>query len=43
MNYTKSILYIFVILTLSTYAACPDNCDDCDDTGSICFTCSGDF
>lgn len=43
MNYTKSILFIFLVLTALTLSVCPENCEDCDEGGNICFSCSGDY
>lgn len=39
----KSILLISVIIATVACGACPDHCEECDDSGSICFACSKDF
>lgn len=43
MREWKAILVILLALTTFAVATCPDHCDECDDSGSVCFACQGDF
>ena len=43
MKEGKAILLILLALTTYAAAVCPEHCDECDDSGSICFACQGDF
>ena len=38
-NIPKTILILFAFLFLS-YSSCPDNCLECDPSGSVCFACN---
>jgi hypothetical protein len=41
MNINKSLLLLaFLIICLNS---CPDNCNGCDPSGSVCFACKHDY